>query len=238
MPNNIVYSGDCVKIVKVPSRGIFQIQFSYSNPALINSLIKTRIIQGATATDDYKVVQFKAASVQTLKQFQAEMKAKTGTDSLPINIAAQIMTSLATQLKHLISEESRTILGYAPENIIIINGKKSAFLDSELISEIEDNMSQVICPFSSKDFFVSPEMLKINALPSYVHYKTAYFSLACLIIHVLAVNDELYNQYIQDGNPDRLMNAFKGHRLKDTKLYWLLSRCVVDDPVERCILFI
>jgi hypothetical protein len=224
-----VYASDFVNIVEGPSRGIFKIIFAYPSRALINSLIKTKIIQGGTATDDYKTLQFKANTVTTLI-------------NIPTNktqFAAQMTSSLATQLNYLITAECRTIIGYAPENIIVINGKKSAFIGSEWVAEIEGTMFQLSYPFSPTDFFVSPELLQVKELPSHVHYKTAYFSLACLITHVLlSPEHEYYNEYLKNKDPQTILSYLKNNCINGTKLYWLLSRCLVEDPKRRSILYI
>ena len=224
---NSVYNSDFVNIVEGPHKGIFKINFAYPSRALINSLIKTKIIQGGTATDDYKTLQFKANTVTTL------IKNKTTA------FAAQMTSSLATQLNYLITAESHTIIGYAPENIIVINGKKSAFIGSEWVVELEGTMFQLTYPFGPTDFFVSPELFKVKELPAYVHYKTAYFSLACLIAHVLlGTEHEYYNEYLKNKNPETILTYLNNHSINGTKLYWLLSRCLVDDPRKRSILYI
>ena len=224
---NSVYTSDFVNIVEGPHKGIFKINFAYPSLALINSLIKTKIIQGGTATDDYKTLQFKANTVTTLIR------------NTTAAFAAQMTSSLATQLNYLITSESRTIIGYAPENIIVINGKKSAFIGSEWVVELEGTMFQLTYPFGPTDFFVSPELFKVKELPAYVHYKTAYFSLACLIAHVLlGTEHEYYNEYLKNKNPETILTYLNNHSINGTKLYWLLSRCLVDDPRKRSILYI
>jgi hypothetical protein len=226
---NSVYASDFVNIVEGPHRGIFKINFAYPSRALINSLIKTKIIQGGTATDDYKTLQFKANTVTTLKQ-NLENK---------VPIAIQMTSSLATQLNYLITAESRTIIGYAPENIIVINGKKSAFIGSEWVVELEGEIFQLTYPFGPTDFFVSPELFRVKELPSYVHYKSAYFSLACLIAHVLLGDEhEYYQEYLKSKNPETILTYLTNHSINGTKLYWLLSRCLLADPRKRSILFL
>jgi len=226
---NSVYASDFVNIVEGPHKGIFKINFAYPSRALINSLIKTKIIQGGTATDDYKTLQFKANTVTTLKK-NLENK---------VPLAIQMTSSLATQLNYLITAESHTIIGYAPENIILINGKKSAFLGSEWVVELEGEIFQLTYPFGPTDFFVSPELFQVKELPSNVHYKSAYFSLACLIAHVLLGDEhEYYQEYLKSKNPETILTYLKNHSINGTKLYWLLSRCLMDDPRKRSILFI
>ena len=148
-----------------------------------------------------------------------------------------MLKSLTAQLSHLISKESQTIIGYNPESIIVINGKTFAFLDSELVADIDPvgkEMATISCPFNVTDFFVSPEMLRITELPSQVHYKTSYFSLGCLLLYALTGGSEdFYKEYLTRRS--FILNQL---HFKNTKLYWLLSRCLVEEPEKRSILFI
>ena len=243
-----IYTIDDVKIRVDDQTGIFRIDFTHPSPSLIRSLVKTKLIQGATSTSDYKTIQFKATSVKSFAQFQSDLKAATGASNLPISIAAHMTGCLTQQLKYLISTESRTILGYAAANVIVINDKKFAYLGSEFVSEIKpidpdqdnnlDNRTQICYPFSPTDFFVSPELLRITELPSYVHYKTAYFSMACLIIYALLNNTDFYTEYLQHRQADKIIAALHPHPINETKLYWLLSRCLLEDPERRSILLI
>ena len=75
-----VYSNDYLKIIEEKNK-IFKIIFEYPNAVLINSLIKTRIIQGGTSTDDYRILKFKADTVKSLSQFQEEKQKERGKKS-------------------------------------------------------------------------------------------------------------------------------------------------------------
>jgi hypothetical protein len=241
-----IYKTDCAKIKVDDQSGIFRIEFVHPSPSLIHSLIKTKLIQGATSTSNYKTIQFKATSVKSLAQFQSDLKTTTGVPNLPISVAAHLTACLTQQLKYLVSTESRTIIGYAAEHVIVINDKKFAYIGSEFVSEIEaldpnnnnNNRVQISYPFSPADFFVSPELLKITDLPSHVHYKTAYFSMACLIIYTLLSNTEFYTEYLAHKQTDKIIAALHPHPINGTKLYWLLSRCLLEDPERRSIILI
>ena len=233
-----IYSNDTLKIIQEKNnKTIYKIEFNYQYPSLIRSLTKTHIIQGGTITDDYLTVRFKAVSVVPFPIFQEQHKKEYGSKSLSINLASNMLKSLTAQLSHLISKESQTIIGYNPEDIIVINGKTFAFLDSELIADIGPagkEMATISCPFNVTDFFVSPEILKIKELPSHVHYKTSYFSLGCLLLYALTGGSEdFYKEYLTRRS--FILNQL---HFKNTKLYWLLSRCLVEEPEKRSILFI
>ena len=235
-----IYSNDTLKIIQDKNnKTMYKIEFNYQCPSLVRSLTKTHIIQGGTITDDYLTLRFKALSVKSFSKFQEQHKKVRGSSILSINLAAKMISSLTAQLSHLINSESQTILGYAPENIIVINDNTFAFLDSELLAYIDPvgkEMATISCPFNTTDFFASPEMLKIKELPSQVHYKTSYFSLGCLLLFALTEGSFALTE---GRNAGALGNfALTQLHFKNTKLYWLLSRCLVEEPEKRSILFI
>ena len=237
-----VFVNDSLKIIQDKNnKTIYRIEFNYPCPSLIRSLIRTNIIQG-TITDDYLTVRFKAVSVVPFPKFQEQHNKECGSKSLSLNLAANMLSSLSGQLSHLISKESQTIIGYNPENILVINGKTFAFLDSELIADIGPagkEMATISCPFKVTDFFASPEVLKIKELPSHVHYKTSYFSLGCLLLYALTEGKEdFYKEYLKELKCEKIHEYLTRLHFKNTKLYWLLSRCLVEEPERRSILFI
>ena len=227
-----IFKNDNLELIKLENTNKYIIQFRVNtdeNAALIRSLVRTRIIQGATVTRDYLTIKFQAHSVETFFSNNKIQK-------IQIAEAANILQTLANQLNYLLQYESKTILGYAPNQIILINGKTPAFLGSQLIAELDPeggNMATICCLFNTKEFFAAPELLKINRLPAKIHYKSSYFSLASLIIYLLIYNPD--NSDIFDNNP---LSYLDKHPIKNTKLYWLLSRCLEEDPNKRSIIFI
>jgi len=252
-----IFVNDSLKIIQDKNnKTMYKIEFNYPCPALVRSLIKTRIIESCTLTDDYITLRFKAMSVKSFPQFIEDQNEERGNPPLSITLAAKMIASLSAQLSHLIKSESQTIIGYAPENIIVINDKTFAFLDSELVAYIDPvgkEMATISCPFNVTDFFVSPEMLKIKELPSQVHYKTSYFSLGCLLLYALTGGrnagalgsfaltegkDDFYKEYLKELKCEKVHEYLDQLHFKNTKLYWLLSRCLVEEPEKRSILFI
>jgi len=231
-----IYSNDSIKISE--EKKVFTIFFKHPNQLIIDSLIKTRIIQGAASSEDYKILKFKANKVETFNQYQNEQKKQKGSLKLTVNTAASMVSTLASQLNYLVAITSHTILGYAPKDILVINDNKFVFIGTESMTEIEETNVLVSCPFLETDFFVSPELLKVKELPSYIHYKTAYFSFGCLIVYALLGDDEFYTEYLKNKEVDKIVEYLNNHTIKDTKLYWLISRCLVEDPEKRSILYL
>jgi len=240
-----IYSNDSLKIIQDKNnKTIYNIVFFYKNAALIRSLTKSSLIQGVTLIDDYSSIRFKALSITSLSKYIQDHKMETGSSKLSINIAAKMVSDLTKQLNYLIKNENSSILGYNVENIIVINGETFAFLGSDLVtninvvSGINEEMLMISTPFTHNDFFIAPELFKINELPSYVHFKVAYFSLGCLVLYALFSDDEFYIEYLKHQHSGKIQEYLDLHHIKNTKLYWLLSRCLVEDPKNRSILFI
>ena len=227
-----IFKNDNLELINTDNANKYIIQFRVNtdqNAALIRSLVRTRIIQGATVTRDYLTVKFQAHSVETFFSNNKIQKIK-------IPEAANILQTLSNQLNYLLQYESKTIIGYAPNQIILINGETPAFLGSQLIAELDpegENLATICCLFNTKEFFAAPELLKINRLPAKVHYKSSYYSLASLIIYLLIYSPD--NEHTFDNNP---LSYLDKHPIKNTKLYWLLSRCLEEDPNKRSIIFI
>jgi len=173
---------------------------------------------------------------------------------LSVSEIAKLVRCLVIQLNYLIEIENHTILGYNPEDILVINDTTFAYIGNELIGKIDEETSNIMisCPYSTKDFFFSPEMLKIKEIPSYIHFKTSYFSLGLLIIYALLEEEDFYTEYVNNNeryinnnerciNNERsvnILNVLNNHPIKNTKLFWLLSRCLVEDAKERSIILI
>jgi hypothetical protein len=251
-----IYVNETLRIIQDKNnKNMYKIEFNYPCPSLVRSLMKTRIIQCGTLTDDYLCLRFKALSVKSFREFIEQHKKMYGSSKLNINLAAKMVLNLTTQLSQLL-KECKTIIGYAPEEIIVINDNIFAFLGSELIADIDpEEMAIISCPFNVNDFFVSPELLRIKELPAYVHYKTSYFSLGCLLLFALTEGsvaltegsvaltddnsgDDFYKEYLKEINCNKIHEYLNQLHFKNTKLYWLLSRCLVEDPKKRSVLFI
>ena len=233
-----IFANDNVKIEK--KGDLFKIEFKRSSYALINSLIKTHIILGGSTDEEYKTIIFKGEKVRTLKEYKHELKKINGKNTFLVSQVAKMIHNLTRQIIYLLEKESQTILGYNEEEIIVINDKKFAFLGRELVANInvDTELATISCPFSVKDFFVSPELLKINVIPSLFHFKSCYFSFACLLIFSLLGDNEFYKDFLNHRNVKKILDILHNHPIKDTRIYWLLSRCLVEEADERSIIFI
>ena len=219
----------------------FTIFFDSYNEALIKSLLKTRIILGATTTEKYRSLTFKATSVLTFFDFQKELERENKSLKLTYNLALKMTHNLVTQLNYLITQFSKTFLGFSPKNLIIIDKSKFVYLCDEFLLDIIKNGEKLLIksPFTRDDFFLAPELLRVKEIPSFVNYKVSYFSLGYLILYTLLGHDvESDSDSEELSEKDKINHRMKTLIIKNTKLYWLLERCLVEEPKNRSILFI
>jgi hypothetical protein len=242
---NIIIKNDNFKIGQdQKDNKLFTIFFDSYNEALIKSIAKTRIILGATTTEKYTTLTFKASSVFSFSDFQKEMKRETGSSRIAYDLSLNMTHNLVTQLNYLITHFSQSFLGYSLENLIVIDKHKFVYLSGEYLLDINDDENIFIkSPFSSSDFFWAPELLIVKEIPAFIHYKVSYFSLACLILNPLLdpLLDPLLGKVEQNEERNTLehfKNKLNTLSIKNTKLFWLLERCLVEEPKNRSILFI
>jgi hypothetical protein len=242
---NIIIKNDNFYISRDQSDNqTFTVFFDSYNEALIKSLLKTRIILGATTTEKYRSLTFKATSVLTFFDFQKELERENKSLKLTYNLALKMTYNLVTQLNYLITQFSKTFLGFSPKNLIIIDKSKFVYLSDEFLLDIiknnnDDNDEKLLIksPFTRDDFFFSPELLSVKEIPSFVNYKVSYFSLGLLILYTL-LGDDNDNNSEDLQEKDKISHRMETLIIKNTKLYWLLERCLVEEPKNRSILFI
>jgi hypothetical protein len=235
----IIFQTENFQVIQI-DKYLYNIEFKKQVYFLINSILKTKLLQGGFTDESYTNLRFQAESVKSLKEYQDEYKIKHGNNSFLIPDVAKMIQSLTKQLSYLIENEFKTIIGYNLEEIIVINDEKFLFLGNELIANIdkESKMTMISCPYETNDFFFSPEILKIKELPNYVHYKTSYFSLACLFLYVLIGDDEFYKDYLIHKDSEQILTYLKNHSVKETRIYWFLSRCLVEESKNRTLIII
>jgi len=216
----------------------FTIFFNSYSEAIIKSITRTKIILGATTTEKYNSLSFKATKVQPFCDFQNDLKRETGTKMGQYNSILKMTYNLATQLNYLILHHSKTFLGFSPENVIVIDKNKFVYLSSEYLLDIHNENIMITFPFSQNDFFMSPELLNIIDIPSFINYKVSYFSFGCLILYGLFGHDEFLKKDDEKTSEENLKYIMNTISIKNTQLYWLLKRCLVEDAKNRVILFI
>jgi hypothetical protein len=201
----------------------FTIEFTTSSESLINSMIKTKQIIGSSISDDYKSLTFRASSIKSFKKYISKRENITYDNTL------KLIWSLTKQLHYLITIEHECFYEFIIENIIVVDDDKFIYISNEdLLKLSKSNKIQFTKPFN-REGFISPEVFKINKIPSELNYKTIYYSLAVLAVYFL---------FDKNINNNDLSNEENLKPIEGTKLYGLLIRCLYEDPERRTIIYI
>ena len=225
----------------------YSINFAINSETLIRSISNTKIILGMTTSENYDIVSFNATSVESFKQYRDSQK------EMRYDSTLKMVLDLSLQLNYLLKTYNQAFLGYNPDNLIVVDGNKYIYLTTEYLLNINENDEEendeevkekgkeevtITCPFSQDDFLLSPELYNVKELPANVHYKTIYFSLGSLIIYGLIGNTDFLKD--EDDKPiyQKLNDTLECLPIRGSKLYWLLKRCLDEEPKRRSIIFI
>lgn len=220
------------------NNNLFSIYFNCYSEPLIKSITKTKTLLGSTVTDNFKTLTFKATSIKTFKQYQEDLYKINGTKNMRINDVAKLTYDLSNQLKFLITYFNKSFIGYNPDDIFVINDNKFICLSNEKLSDIIENNILISYPFTRDDFFLSPELENVKKIPSFINYKSCYFSFACLLIYSLTGNKEFYFNDENISTTQKINNCIDSLPISGSKIFWLLKRCLTEDIEKRSILFL
>jgi hypothetical protein len=102
-------------------------------------------------------------------------------------------------------------------------------LNDRLVFEVDEGTGALLMDraMDTRDAFLSPEM---RDQPQRLHFKTAYYSAALLVLYFLLNVDVTVTGTV---NVTEDMHPIKG-----TKLQWFLLRCLNPVPAERSYIYI
>ena len=236
----ISISDDCYITHKLYThKNKYDMIFSFyhtNNIPLIMSITKTKILLGTTITDNYKTLTFNATKVCKLQ--------KNNNHSLSINLVCKLIHHLSIQLKYLIENYGKCFIGYSLTNVVVIDDHIFVYIpNNEDICDIVDDNIMITHPFNHDDFYQTPETVSLSSIPSYIHYKTNYYSLACLIIDLLKKESTIQLEKIEkieqlEEFTLNTLNTLDTLLIKDSKLYYFLKRCLTKEAEKRSLLYI
>jgi hypothetical protein len=214
----------------------FTLQLDKPNKSLLLSFLKSGILLGATISDHYQSITFRANKVEINNNINNNNNnnnnRKNKQNLSNYETATKILHDIAKQYKYLITYENKCFYRFDPENIISINNTKYIYVNTNDLLDIqEDDQLCISLPFK-KNIFDSPEITKIVQIPEYIHYKTIYYSLAKYILHSLF----LFDNHEHEEASLKILQILK--KIEGTKLFYALERCLNLDPKERSLLFI
>ena len=120
-------------------------------------------------------------------------------------------------------------------DIMVINPRMAIpnffYMNTKYLLPIKENKLEITIPFLKNNHFLSPELLNIKEIPSYINKKSIYFSIGVLISYV--INSTIFKKnYTQEDIIDNLDTIYQ------TKLYYAVIRCFNKSPEDRFLLYI
>jgi len=179
---------------------------------IYSSLLKTNILPSAFYNSDDKMLYFSAEKIYTLKCYLEKKQVITEPKCI------KMIDTLTRQIKYL-EEIHYAYYGHNVSDILVINNDIFININANNLLPISNNFVTFLHPFE-KPYFVKPEISKITTLPSKIHYKSSYYSLAALIIY------SLLNKNLSD-NDVNVNNILKP--IFYTKIFWFLKRCLYQE---------
>lgn len=114
------------------------------------------------------------------------------------------------------------------EDILMVDDKHFFIVNTSRMLILKNKNMNIETPYKKSPFY-SPEMQNIKAIPAKIHWKSAYYSLASLVVFCLTGKHVLNNKKTSTEMLDAMYQ---------TKLFWALERCLVEDADNRYYLII
>lgn len=165
------------------------------------------------------------------------------TNPSKVSVRAEIWTTLAEYRKKKVFDYHKSLrlaiclgeqlmalaeVGYGithidPEDIMVINENWYLLTNFDNISQLNDNKStiKILSPIPDSKFS-APEIKNIKTLPVEIDQSCSYYSVALLCLYVLGLTKDSKDL----------------KRLSPSSLYFLLERCLVNNPKERVFLLL
>lgn len=151
---------------------------------------------------------------------------KTHKGKMSYEVAFNMLFDIANQIRAL-GNSNMGLPFLELESIIVVNSKFFFYIDAQQVRPIHEHMIAVETPHP-RGKFQSPEFQDISRLPAKINYKSAYYSLAAIVVFCLT---------------GKYGDSFKQYRellgiISTTKLYWTLERLLQPVAEDRYYIII
>lgn len=206
------------------------IEFNTTQTNLINSFIKTGLLNNAIAEDNYKNIYFKCSSMCLLQDIFENMK--------PRNIYKMIY-DISSQMRYLLEEENSVFIGFDPKHILVVNEDTYLYINGENLERIDKQENiEIKYPPNSEDYILAPELYEISELPCKINYKCSYYSVGILYLYMFKIIETKNTQKVDTNDVEEITQLLKSLSLNHTKVFYFLQRCLQKNPVNRQIFFV
>jgi hypothetical protein len=226
------------------------IHFNSCCETFLKSMVHSNLLNGSSISTSFKILSFYGTTLKTLDSFLEERKELTGRKSLSHDTIIRLLWCLFTFQKTL-EIYGFSFYSISIEDIFVIDDWNFICINPDWIRPIKiinnssssnsnnsnsNSNNKYISFYSSfqKNHFCSPEILRIDSIPSFVDLKTFYFTLGSLAFYCL------FDKYIK-GETDferKEMITKELESILGLKLYWFLKRCLEMNIENRHLLWI
>lgn len=206
------------------------IEFNIPQKKLINSFMKSGLLNYAIAEDKYKNVYFKCSSMSLLKDLYDTLKT--------INIYKMIY-DISTQMRYLLEKENSVFIGFDPRHILVVNENTYLYINGAYLTKIDEQENiEIKYPPNSEDYILAPELCEISELPCKTNYKCSYYSVGILFLYMFKTIETKNIRKIDTNDIEEIKQLLKMLSINHTKIFYFLQRCLQKNPVNRQIIFV
>lgn len=180
------------------------------NIAMINGLIDNNWLGEWTIKNNKIIIQ--SENGVTLNNFIKK-------HNFNYNDALQFVSCMGNLLASIVPY-GKSFLFLSLDDITVIDNEWYIITNMDkLVNIIDDDNIILDTPIEIKEKLLPPEIKNINTLPFITNVSCIYYSIALLTIYCMKINPDLNEIY-------------------DTKLYFFLKRCLLNEPEDRYYILI
>ena len=180
-----------------------------------------KVVKIDTKSEETQEIVIKAEKMEMLSDLIKRNKTMDYTDCLVL------LKDIGNQIQSL-EMFNMGIPFLKPSDILVVDSRYYFIINTSRILMVSNKTLTINTPYKRSSFF-TPELQELTGIPAKISWKSAYYSLASLVLTCLTGEFLLGNKSSAGEILDKLYA---------TKLYWALMRCLETEPKDRYYLII
>ena len=180
-----------------------------------------KVVKIDAKSEDTQEITIKAERMELLSDLIKRNKTMDYTDCLVL------LKDIGNQIQSL-EMFNMGIPFLKPSDILVVDSRYYFIINTSRILMVSNKTLTINTPYKRSSFF-TPELQELTGIPAKISWKSAYYSLASLVLTCLTGEFLLGNKSSAGEILDKLYA---------TKLYWALMRCLETEPKDRYYLII
>ena len=180
-----------------------------------------KVVKIDAKSEDTQEITIKAERMELLSDLIKRNKTMDYTDCLVL------LKDIGNQIQSL-EMFNMGIPFLKPSDILVVDSRHYFIINTSRILMVSNKTLTINTPYKRSSFF-TPELQELTGIPAKISWKSAYYSLASLVLTCLT-GEFLLGSKLSAGE---ILD-----KLYATKLYWALMRCLETEPKDRYYLII